>query len=151
MFFARILCFATLCKVIVLCAGTAYAADRADLARAIVAAQSGKVAATERVSDPLEHKIIAWELLQQPNVTAPFESYTAFLSGAKGWPMLTAIQLHAEDVLPENLPDAEVAAWFKDRAPLTSRLSTRQKKTVCWLHIGTSIPKKKQRRERSGD
>ena len=125
--------FTAACKFIVLFsiifgAGAAInsvqAAGGVNLAKAIAAAQSGNTnaaMAAARLADPLTRKIIQWELLQQANVTASFETYAAFLAEAQGWPALAAIQLRAESVLPETLPDADVVAWFSGRAPITSR------------------------------
>lgn len=113
-----------ICKFIVVLAMPAAASD-VGLAKAMAAAQSGDVAtaqaAIRNADSPLVKKLISWELLQQSNVLAPFEDYTSFLSYAKGWPLLSAIQLRAESVLPESLPDAEVVAWFSTRGPITSR------------------------------
>jgi len=116
--------FAVICKLIVLFVVPAQAAD-INLAKAMAEAQSGNVNAASVTKDPLTRKVITWKLLQQSSVTAPFESYAEFLAAVKGWPGLGAIQAHAENVMPEDLGDSDVVAWFDGRAPMTARGTAR--------------------------
>jgi soluble lytic murein transglycosylase len=77
--------------------------------------------AARQTDDETERKLIQWELLQQKSVTAPFDSYTEFLSSVSNWPLRATIQLRAEEIFPDTLPDSEVTAWFADRKPITTR------------------------------
>jgi len=100
-------------------------ASDVDLAKAMAEAQGGNVNAPNATKDALTRKVITWKLLQQSNVTAPFESYTLFLAAAKGWPGMNTIQAHAESVMPDGIGDSDVIAWFDGRAPMTSRGTAR--------------------------
>jgi len=68
---------------------------------------------------PVAARLAQWQALQKSDSVQPFQNYTAFLAENPDWPCLTAIQLRAEAVMPDTLPDAEAIAFFSARPPLT--------------------------------
>ncbi|MCW2246286.1 soluble lytic murein transglycosylase [Azospirillum fermentarium] len=68
--------------------------------------------------DRLPGKIVRWMKLAAPG--AGFPETAAFIRENPGWPNLAALRRGAEAAMPDTLPDAQVLAWFRQYAPLTT-------------------------------
>ena len=103
--------------VFVLCHSPAQASD---FASALTFAQSGIYNPT---GDALQDKALLWSALLADGANFSFEDYQAFILQNPDFPSMAAMRVKAENVMPANLDDAAVGAWFQsypaDLAPQT--------------------------------
>ncbi|MEE8145865.1 MAG: hypothetical protein V3T57_10660, partial [Kiloniellales bacterium] len=65
----------------------------------------------------LLNKFFVWLDLSHAKGDNDFHELIAFLEANAHWPGLAKLQRRAEDILPEDLSDAQVLAWFEGRPP----------------------------------
>ncbi len=70
-------------------------------------------------SDPLVADIIDWRWLRRTGNKARFANYSDFLHRHGDWPDMRRLLRHAEEVMFDSIPDAEILAWFATRTPTT--------------------------------
>lgn len=97
--------------------------DRQAYAAAFAAARAANWPAAQELAagahDRLPAKVLQWlELMHSDQ--ARFADITAFVDANSGWPRLGALRQHAEQVM-DDLPDAEVLAYFRTHPPLTPK------------------------------
>ena len=68
----------------------------------------------------LLNKFFVWLDLSHAKGDNDFHELIAFLEANAHWPGLAKLQRRAEDILPEDLSDAQVLAWFEGRPPSTA-------------------------------
>jgi soluble lytic murein transglycosylase len=97
----------------------ASAAERAF--RAMEKASWGEaITAYRRVRDPLTRKTLTWYRLQSRTSGASFGEIYTFLQRNPHWPLGARLRYRAEMAMGwSNASDAEVLAFFKDKAPRT--------------------------------
>ncbi|MCB1563069.1 MAG: lytic transglycosylase domain-containing protein [Alphaproteobacteria bacterium] len=70
--------------------------------------------------DPLAAKLYYWMLFTlQPDVDN-YSRLAQFIRKNPEWPGIYDLRLKAEKIMPEDLPGADVIAWFDDYKPLTA-------------------------------
>jgi len=67
--------------------------------------------------DPALVKLIRWMELRRPG-RASFAEIVQFMAANPDWPGKHALRLRAEEVMPVDMPDADVVAWFQKNPPL---------------------------------
>jgi len=91
-------------------------AERFDTARAL-----GRTAA-----DPRLAKVILWLDYTTPRPKGrEFPNLAQFLESNPNWPGRGSLRLHAETVMPDDLPGGRVLSWFKDHEALTVKGAVR--------------------------
>ncbi len=71
-------------------------------------------------ADPRLGKVILWLDYTTPREEdRKFPDLDLFLAENPDWPGRGSLRLHAETVMPEDLPDIEVLSWFEGHAALT--------------------------------
>ncbi len=83
---------------------------------AVFLAAEGDVAAAEIVAEgigPVAADLLTWMRLRDGE--GDFAEAAAFLAARPGWPGLDRIRAEAEKAMPEDLPPAEVVAFFRGR------------------------------------
>ena len=78
------------------------------------------LARAAQATEPLPAKVIRWLDLMESSRRGSFAEATEFLVGNPDWPGLGTIQSRAEKMIPADLPDAQVLAWFRAREPRTA-------------------------------
>ena len=113
------------------------ASDRKIYARALSLARIGRFeearALSRSAQDPALGKVVLWLDLSTPrkdsssdpgsdsgNDPGSFAAMAAFLSEHPAWPGRERLRMHAELVMPAELPDARVLSWFAEGAPLSA-------------------------------
>jgi soluble lytic murein transglycosylase len=96
-------------------------ADRAIYAQAFRLANAERFdearALSQTAQDPRLQKMVLWLDLSTPrDDKGSFPIIATFLAKNADWPGRGALQLHAEMVMPANMPDEQLLAWF-DRYP----------------------------------
>lgn len=96
---------------------------RALVVQAFGAIDSGRFdaarAVTARLDDPVLAKTLTWfRLVHQPTGGA-YADYTAFLDANPSWPGQPALRHRAEGLMPADLSDAAVRAYFARRPPVS--------------------------------
>lgn len=75
--------------------------------------------------DPLAAKIYHWLLFTDDNRRnwdpSLYVALTRFIRQNPDWPGIKGMKSLAEDVMPANLPSADVMTWFSDYPPVTAR------------------------------
>lgn len=75
--------------------------------------------------DPLAYKLYDWMLftsMEDPKLDVDlFLRLTKFVRHNPEWPSISKVILLAENVMPQNLSNEEVIAWFSDYPPKTPR------------------------------
>jgi soluble lytic murein transglycosylase len=99
----------------------AHAAPLTAAAAAIQAADQNRWPEAEEIAarsgDPVLQKLIDWLDMERPGTDASFQRIAYFIKANPDWPGLGALRKRAEDLLPSNLPQAEIIAWFKASPP----------------------------------
>ena len=112
-----------LCAVHGACAKSLSPSDRQAYSAAFAAARASNwLAARELVKgarEQLPAKSLLWLELMQSD-TARFPDIVAFAEGNADWPRLGMLRQHAEQVM-DDVPDADVLAYFDTRPPLTPK------------------------------
>ncbi|MBI1775500.1 MAG: lytic transglycosylase domain-containing protein [Proteobacteria bacterium] len=88
------------------------AADIGDYAKAVTLAQ--------RLNNPVLNKILRWLELRRASSGASFAEITGFLAQNPDWPSRRRLLLRAEELLPSDLADVAVVAWFKANPPINA-------------------------------
>ena len=89
---------------------TAHANYTADFASALSFAQLGEYNPT---NDALADKALLWTaLLNDTTQTFSFDDYQSFIRANADFPSMNAMRVKAENVMPANLDDAAIIAWF---------------------------------------
>ncbi|NBC32860.1 MAG: transglycosylase SLT domain-containing protein [Alphaproteobacteria bacterium] len=73
----------------------------------------------ERARDPVLAKVIDWISASNDDGDAGFPAIAAFLRDNPDWPDQTGMRRRAEQVMPDSLPPADIAAWFDQWPPVT--------------------------------
>lgn len=99
-------------------------ADKAIYAEAFRLAETKRFdearALSRTATDPRLGKVVLWLDLSTPRPEdRNFPVIATFLERNPDWPGRGALQLHAEMVMPEDLPDTKILSWFKTHAALT--------------------------------
>jgi soluble lytic murein transglycosylase len=87
---------------------------------ALQAAESGDYNRGQAMAsrDPAVVKLIRWMELRKAGSRASFGEITQFLAANPDWPGKHSLRLRAEEVMPAEMPDADVVAWFQKNLPL---------------------------------
>lgn len=72
-----------------------------------------------RAGDPVLAKVIDWISASNDDGDAGFVAIAAFLRDNPDWPDQTGMRRRAEQVMPEDMAAADVAAWFDAYPPVT--------------------------------
>lgn len=72
-----------------------------------------------KATDPLPGKVLHWYYLYNTGSGASFAEIAEFLEANPDWPFSDRLRLHAEKVMPAELPDTDVVAYFDRYAPMT--------------------------------
>ena len=72
-----------------------------------------------RADDPTLAKVLLWMELKDSGRTGDFAAIVRFLERNPRWPSRAALRERAEDAMPDDLPDIEVAAFFDALPPRT--------------------------------
>ena len=86
-----------------------------DLMRQNKPAEATKLAAT--VDNPAAQKLVEWVLLRQPESTAGFDRYAAFIHANPEWPSIPLLRRRAEARLWQERRDAATVRGFLDGEP----------------------------------
>jgi len=73
-----------------------------------------------QLEDPLLRKALQWFVLVEQRSGGDFAAYRRFLRENPDWPWQYTLQYRAEGVMPAELPDAEVRAFFENRRPVSA-------------------------------
>ncbi len=103
--------------------------DRAETVQALQAINQGRWSLAEQkiaqTKDPLAAKLYYWLVFTKGPKSGwgntKFVRLAHFIRQNPEWPGTRDLRYMAEDVMPGNLPSSDVAAWFDDYAPLTSK------------------------------
>jgi soluble lytic murein transglycosylase len=87
------------------------AADRKDW--------QGAQALAMQAQDSVARHIIEWRYLTDRNSGASFTEIDAFMRNHPDWPLQAVLQSRAEQSMADDMPPAQVIAWFNGRAPQT--------------------------------
>ena len=68
--------------------------------------------------DPALVKLIRWMELRKASSRASFAEILEFLAANPDWPGKHALRLRAEEVMPADMSDRDVIAWFQKNPPL---------------------------------
>lgn len=113
------------------------AAQAQDLRQALAAADAGRVAAVEAAAarlEPLEASLARWRLLTRHPKRAGFAALTAFLQEHPDWPLHVDMQATAEALMPPDLADRNVTAWFAEFEALSAPAALREARS--WRRLG---------------
>jgi soluble lytic murein transglycosylase len=69
--------------------------------------------------DPLPRKVLTWMRLADERTDPSFAEIVTFLKANAEWPGLTALRRRAERLMPADLPNAQVHAYFTAFPPLS--------------------------------
>jgi soluble lytic murein transglycosylase len=86
-----------------------------DLVRQNKLDEAGKLAAT--IDNPAAQKLVEWALLRQPESTAGFDRYAAFIHANPEWPSIPLLRRRAEATLWQERRDAATVHGFLDGEP----------------------------------
>jgi soluble lytic murein transglycosylase len=81
--------------------------------------ESAREAAT-KATNALPAKVIYWLDLTREDTEADFSDLAQFIAANPDWPRQRSLLRNAERAMPDDLPDAELMAWFEARAPVTT-------------------------------
>ena len=73
-----------------------------------------------QASDPVGRDLVRWLWVQDRDADAPFEAVVQFLNEHPDWPRQNTLLRRAEEALPDDMPPAQVIAWFAGNTPVTS-------------------------------
>jgi soluble lytic murein transglycosylase len=73
-----------------------------------------------RLDDPLLVRTLTWFRLILQRGGGDYAEYRAFMDANPGWPYPITLRYRAEGVMPADLPDAEVLAFFAERGPVSA-------------------------------
>ncbi len=87
---------------------------------ALQAADSGDYNRAQAMAgrDAAVVKLIRWMELRKAASRASFADIVQFMAQNPDWPGKHALRLRAEEVMPSDMPDADVIAWFQKNPPL---------------------------------
>ena len=87
---------------------------------ALQAAESGDYNRAQAMAgrDAAVVKLIRWMELRKAASRASFADIVQFMAQNPDWPGRHALRLRAEEVMPSDMPDADVIAWFQKNPPL---------------------------------
>lgn len=71
----------------------------------------------DRAADPLPGKAIQWLDLTRHGSRASFAEIAAFIRANPDWPRQDLLQRRAEEAMSQDMPAADILAWFADRSP----------------------------------
>ncbi|HEY6256998.1 MAG TPA: lytic transglycosylase domain-containing protein [Xanthobacteraceae bacterium] len=98
--------------------------DLAAAKQAIDLIRQGKLSEATRlqasIGDPVAQKLIDWVLLRQPESTAGFDRYAAFISVNPAWPSIPLLRRRAEGRLWSEHRDAATVRRFFDGEPTSA-------------------------------
>lgn len=75
-------------------------------------------------------KVIQWLRMVRPSTDASFDEITRFIERNPDWPKPDAMRQHAEDAMPDDMPPAQVRAYFERHAPLSATGKIRNAEAV---------------------
>ncbi len=72
----------------------------------------------------LERQVDQWLAFHKKTNTS-YQALTGFINSHPGWPFMDRFRAQAEAIMPANLPDAHIIAWFQNNKPQTGTGATR--------------------------
>ncbi len=72
-----------------------------------------------QAGDPVLAKVLDWVNMSNDEGDAGFRDIAAFIPANPDWPDQTGLRRQAEMRMPDDLPPAEVAAWFETYPPVS--------------------------------
>ena len=85
---------------------------------------------TEQAVNTLPGKVIYWLDLTRDETTADFAQLASFINKNPDWPRQRNLLRIAERVMPADMPDARLLAWFEGRPPVTFEGALRYAKAL---------------------
>jgi soluble lytic murein transglycosylase len=85
---------------------------------------------TEQAVNTLPGKVIYWLDLSRDETTADFAQLASFINKNPDWPRQRDLLRNAERVMPADMPDARLLAWFEGRPPVTFEGALRYAKAL---------------------
>ncbi|HSZ75038.1 MAG TPA: lytic transglycosylase domain-containing protein, partial [Rhizomicrobium sp.] len=72
-----------------------------------------------QAQDIVARHIIEWRYLTDRNSGATFTEIDAFIRNHSDWPLQSVLQSRAEQAMADDMPAAQIVAWFAGRTPQT--------------------------------
>jgi len=72
-----------------------------------------------QAEDTVGRDLIRWLWVQDDHANAPFAAIVQFLNEHPDWPRQDTLLRRAEEALPNDMPPAQVIAWFAGNEPVT--------------------------------
>jgi soluble lytic murein transglycosylase len=73
-----------------------------------------------QASDSVGRDLVRWLWVKDGDADAPFSAVVEFMNSHPDWPDQDTMLRRAEEALPDDMPAAQVIAWFAGNAPVTS-------------------------------